>query len=247
VAELVRRRFGIDSRYGISEILIGPSFRLLDEFLESSEHDSGGKQYPRVSVSRNGQVSRGKTGTKIGGSQGNVRPRSIIARQFTVFSTGGLRIFHVQFISYFDFQYRTSTGSRELLDLRFFRSIHRGYIFAQLEMHFRRLPERHGLRNLRDDIHGFHIYDADETPATQSLLWGENNIHEEWGFGAAHDDGLPNSHIPDYHNYRMVAYICIAGSADGRLLSVDSDSYLLERVYQEVDDWWYWMGEESGI
>jgi hypothetical protein len=66
--------------------------------------------------------------------------------------------------------YRTSTGSRELLDLRFFRSIHRGHFFAQLETHFRRLPERHGLRNLRDDIHGFHIYDTDEIPATQSLL-----------------------------------------------------------------------------
>jgi hypothetical protein len=78
----------------------------------------------------------------------------------------------------------------ERIDLRFFRSVHRGHFYAQLETNFRRMPRELGLRNLRDDMFGFGFFDADETPDHQHLFWGNRNFHEEWSFAAAIPRGL---------------------------------------------------------
>jgi hypothetical protein len=72
-----------------------------------------------------------------------------------------------------------------LLELSFFRGVHRDDFFGVVDGYFTRYTEVSV--DLREDLAGFRPYDEDGDP--RHALWGHRNIHEEWMYGGGGAEG----------------------------------------------------------
>jgi hypothetical protein len=93
---------------------------------------------------------------------------------------------HASRIGYLHGIWRSQEGQTTvLLELRFFRGVHRDHFFTLVDRYFTQYTEV-GVE-LREDLIGYRPYDEDGDQ--RHALWGNRNVHEEWALYDSGADG----------------------------------------------------------